>query len=86
MDGRCVAVGKPHPSLPFTEHHLTMYKIARATRRKLHTDENLADEKKHVCNMEGSIVHPIVRKHLCGILKNPSAECHWQLREPNGNF
>ena len=44
MNGGFVVVGKPHPSHPFTEAHRTSYEIARATRIKFSTDENLTDK------------------------------------------
>ena len=33
VNGGCVVVGRPHPSYPFTESHLTVYEIAQATRK-----------------------------------------------------
>ena len=44
VNGGCVVVGKPHPRHPSTKPHPIVYKIAKATRKKLLTDENPTDE------------------------------------------
>ena len=45
MNGGCVVVGIPHPSLSFIEPHSTVYKTDPATWKYLLMDEILANEK-----------------------------------------
>ena len=55
-----MVMGIPHPEHPFTMPHPTVYKIARAARKKLMANEFSADENLMFCRMKGLIVHSIV--------------------------
>ena len=71
VNGGCDFVGRPHISHSFTTPHPMVYETSQATQNIFSDRWNFSRWKINVCKMKRLVVHPVVREHLCGILKVP---------------
>ena len=82
VKGRCVVMGKPHPSHPFTKPHPMVYEPARTTQKFLSMDEILANEKSMFASWRDSLWIPSYESICVGFWRFPKGSLSSQWSSP----